>query len=66
MLTTPDGSKYLTVKEAARETGLPVGVIYDAIRKKDLEARTRRGTKSPKYVSEAALNTWWENGFVVV
>lgn len=63
MFTAPNGDRFLTVKEAAEMTGVSYYTISRAIRNGGLEARTKRGTKSPRFVSEAALNAWFETGF---
>lgn len=51
-------TKLFSVRELAREYGVPASTLYDAVRRGDLRAATPKGNKSKLFIKKEWFEEW--------
>lgn len=51
-------AKLFTVRELAKEYGVPASTLYDAVRRGDLRAATPKGYKSKLFIKKEWFEEW--------
>lgn len=51
-------TKLFSVRELAREYGVPASTLYDAVRRGDLRAATPKGYKSKLFIKKEWFEQW--------
>lgn len=58
MQASPAPAKLFTVRELAKEYGVPASTLYDAVRRGDLRAATPKGYKSKLFIKKEWFEEW--------
>lgn len=58
MQASPAPTKLFSVRELAKEYGVPASTLYDAVRRGDLRAATPKGYKSKLFIKKEWFEEW--------